>query len=502
MTDVIPAEADLGPGDGAADGPDPRRWLALGIIAVAQLMVVLDASIVNIALPSAQKALHISPSTRQWVITAYTLTFGGFLLLGGRIADYTGRKKMFIIGLIGFACSSALGGAAVTGPMLFASRALQGGFAALLAPAALSLITVTFTEVHERATAFGVYGAIAGGGAAIGLLMGGVLTEYASWRWCLLVNVPIAVVTAVAAAAVVRESKAKGNTSYDIPGTLTVTAGLASLVYGFTKAESDGWRSTTTLSFLAIAVVLLGAFLLIEVRSKNPLLPMRVVRERNRGGSYLASFLLGAGMFGMFLFLTYYFQGTLGFSALKSGFAFLPFSVGIIVAATVSSKVLPRLGPRPVMTSGFLVGTAGMLWLTQIGVDTSYWTHVLPAELLMSLGLGFAFVPMGSTALLGVGNHDAGVASALVNTSQQIGGSLGTSLLNTVAGTATAAYLVGKLPTRENTSQATVHGFTVGFWIAAACLFGAALSAIFIVKANRRDIQAITDETAAAAAVA
>jgi EmrB/QacA subfamily drug resistance transporter len=499
VTDLLDHTDDGTPAT-AAGNPDPRRWLALAVIAVAQLMVVLDASIVNIALPSAQRALHISTSERQWVITAYTLTFGGFLLLGGRIADYVGRKRMFIIGLLGFAGSSALGGAALSGPMLFASRALQGTFAAILAPAALSLITVTFTEVHERAKAFGVYGAIAGGGAAIGLVMGGVLTEYASWRWCLLVNVPIAIVTAVAGSAIVRESRAPGNTSYDIPGTVTVTAGLAALVYGFTAAAQDGWSSPTTLGFLAGAAVLLVAFVSIELRTANPLLPLRVVLDRNRGGAYLASFLVGAGMMGMFLFLTFYFQGTLGYSALRSGFAFLPFSAGIIVAATVSSRVMPKLGPRPVMAAGFAVAAAGMAWLTQVGVHTSYLTHVLPAEAMLSLGLGFAFVPMGSTALLGVGNHDAGVASALVNTSQQVGGSLGTALLNTVAASATSAYLATRVASPATVAAAQVHGFTVGFWIAAGCLAVATVTVLGVVRASRHDLHELSAAAVPAAA--
>ena len=492
MTDTLDLAASPGRPPAGTDAPDRSRWLALVVIAVAQLMVVLDASIVNIALPSAQRALHISTSERQWVITAYTLTFGGFLLLGGRIADYVGRKRMFLIGLIGFASSSALGGAALNGPMLFASRALQGTFAAILAPAALSLITVTFTEVHERAKAFGVYGAVSGGGAAIGLVMGGVLTEYASWRWCLLVNVPIAVLTAVAASAIVRESKAPGNTSYDIPGTLTVTAGLAALVYGFTTAAQDGWSSTTTVGFLGVAVVLLAAFVVIELRTDHPLLPLRVVLDRNRGGSYLASFLVGSGMMGMFLFLTFCFQGTLGYSALRSGFAFLPFSAGIIVAATVSSRILPRVGPRPLMAAGFGAAAVGMAWLSQVGVHTAYLTHVLPAEAFLSLGLGLAFVPMGSTALLGVGHHDAGVASALVNTSQQIGGSLGTALLNTVAASATAAYLASHALSPATVAAAQVHGFTLGFWIAAACLATAAAAALVVVRASRTDLHALS----------
>ncbi len=465
------------------------------MIAIAQLMVVLDASIVTIALPSAQRALHISTANRQWMVTAYTLSFGSLLLLGGRIADYVGRKRIFVVGLLGFAGASALGGVAVNAPMLFGARALQGAFGALLAPAALSLITVTFTEVKERATAFGVYGAIAGGGAAIGLILGGVLTEFASWRWCLLVNIPIAAFTAMAAVPVVRESKAHGNTSYDIPGTVSVTAGLVALVYGFTRAAQDGWASGPTLVCLAIAAVFLAGFIAIELRTKHPLLPMRVILDRNRGGSYLSSFMVGSGLLGMFLFLTYYFQGNLGYSALKSGFAFLPFSAGIIVAATVASRLLPRTGPRPLMTGGFAAAALGMVWLSRIGPHSAYAVHVLPAEVLISLGMGLAFVPMSSTALLGVGQHDAGVASALVNTTQQVGGSLGTALLNTVAASATATYLATRIRTPAHVQAATVHGYTVGFLVGAVCLSVSALSAALLVKATRADISALAAES-------
>jgi EmrB/QacA subfamily drug resistance transporter len=485
------------PSTAQGPGPDPRRWLALAVIAVAQLMVVLDASIVTIALPSAQKALHISTANRQWMVTAYTLSFGSLLLLGGRIADYVGRKRIFIVGLLGFAGASALGGVAVDAPMLFGARALQGAFGALLAPAALSLITVTFTEVKERATAFGVYGAIAGGGAAIGLILGGVLTEFASWRWCLLVNVPIAGLTALAATAVVRESRAYGDHSYDIPGTVSVTAGLVALVYGFTRAAQDGWASGPTLLCLAAASVFLAIFLTIELRTKHPLLPMRVILDRNRGGSYLSSFMVGAGLLGMFLFLTYYFQGNLGYSALKSGFAFLPFSAGIIVAATASSRLLPRTGPRPLMTGGFVAAALGMVWMSRIGPHSAFAVHVLPAEMLISLGMGLAFVPMSSTALLGVGQRDAGVASALVNTTQQVGGSLGTALLNTVAASATATYLASRIHTPANVQAATVHGYTVGFIVGAVCLTVAALSAALLVNASRADLAAMAAAGAA-----
>ncbi len=468
--------------------PDPKRWLALAVIAIAQLMVILDSSIVTIALPSAQHSLHISTANRQWVVTAYTLSFGSLLLLGGRIADYAGRKRMFIVGLLGFAGASALGGIAVNAPMLFGARALQGAFAALLAPSALSLITVTFTEIRERSTAFGVYGAISGGGAAIGLIMGGLLTQYASWRWCLFVNVPIAAVTAIAAVPLVRESRASGNTSYDIPGTATVTGGLVSLVYGFTLAAQDGWAAPHTLVFLAIAAVLLVAFVIIEATSSNPLLPLRVVLHRNRGGSFLSALMVGSGLLGMFLFLTYYFQGTLGYSALKAGFAFLPFSIGIILAATVASKLLPRVGPRPMMVGGFLAAAAGLIWLSWITPETSYLAHVLPTEILISLGMGTAFVPMSSTALFRVDPRDAGVASATLNTSQQIGGSLGTALLNTLAASATLTYLATRVHTPAAVQAAQVHGYTVGFLVGAGFLIVGALSSFFLITATRADL--------------
>jgi EmrB/QacA subfamily drug resistance transporter len=468
-----------------AEGRDPKRFRALAIIAVAQLMIVLDASVVTIALPSAQHALGISIANRQWVLTAYTLSFGGLLLLGGRIADYVGRKRMFVVSLLGFAGASALGGLAQNGAMLFSARALQGAFAAVMAPAALSLLTVTFTEPHERARAFGVYGAIAGAGAAIGLILGGVLTEYASWRWTLLINVPIAITAAIAASFEIRESRAEGHGRYDIPGALTVTSGLLALVYGFTKAASDGWAATTTLSLLAAAAVLLVGFVLIELRSSHPLLPLRVVLDRNRGGSFLASLLVGIALFGTFLFLTYYLQGTLHYSALKTGFAFLPFSAGIILAAISASRLLPRFGPRPIMAVGLLLGAIGLVWFTQIGPATGYLSHVLPAEIIVSLGMGLAFVPLSSTALIGVSPADAGVASALVNATQQIGGSLGLALLNTVAASATTAYFVAHRLAVPNVAAGLVHGYTTAFSVSATLLAVAVVTTIFLIRAPK-----------------
>jgi MFS family permease len=336
---------------------DPTRWRTLFVVAIAQLMIVLDSSIMNIAIPSAKIDLGITDANQQWVITAYTLAFGSLLLLGGRIGDYMGRKKIFLIGLAGFAFASALGGIASTQGLLFASRALQGVFAALLAPAALAIISVTFTVPSERAKAFGVIGAISGGGAAIGLILGGVLTEYASWRWCLGVNTPIAIAAGILALRFVRESKAAGDNTYDIPGVITATAGLFALTYGFNEAAIKGWSDSITISFFVAAALLLVAFVVIESKVVNPLMPLRVITERNRGGSYLGSLVVGAGLFSMFLFLGLYLQVILGFSPLKSGFAFLPFTAGIIIFAGVASQLLPKVGPKPLMVPHWLLHT-------------------------------------------------------------------------------------------------------------------------------------------------
>jgi EmrB/QacA subfamily drug resistance transporter len=484
---------DLDKISGSANSTDSRRWLALTVIAIAQLMVVLDASIVTIALPRAQADLGISDADRQWIITAYTLAFGGLLLLGGRIADFVGRKRIFLIGLLGFAAASALGGAAQNEAMLFGARALQGAFAALLAPAALSLITVTFTAPRERAKAFGVYGAISGGGAAIGLILGGVLTEYASWRWCLFVNVPIAIAAALAALPTVHESRAEGDRHYDVPGAVLVTGGLVALVYGFTEAAKPGvgWLSVQTLTLLAVAAVLLIGFVMVERRTAHPLLPLPIVTDRNRGGSFLASLLVGAGLFAMFLFLTYYFQINLGYSPLKSGFAFLPFSLGIIATAGVASALLPRTGAKPLMVSGLALATAGLFYLTQLGTDSSWLTHVLPAEIVMSVGMALVFVPLSSLALFGIAPRDAGVASALLNTTQQVGGSLGTALLNTLYASAVTGYLTshsaGSAGKTALQLEAYLHGYRVAFVIGGFLLAAALLVVVLAVNAKRDD---------------
>lgn len=471
------------------EGLDPKRWRALMVIAIAQLMVVLDSSIVNIAIPSAKAALHISSANQQWVVTSYTLAFGSLLLLGGRIADYVGRKKIFIIGLLGFAGASALGGIASTQGLLFAARGLQGAFGALLTPAALSLLNVTFTVPKERAKAFGVYGAISGGGAAIGLIMGGVLTEYANWRWCLGVNVPIAIIAALLARPFIKESKAVGDRSYDIPGVLTATLGLFSLVYAFTLAAKDGWTDGHTFLFFGLAALFLTVFIAIEMRVKNPLLPMRILAERNRAGSYLGSLFVGSGLFSMFLFLGLYLQVILGYSPIRTGFAFLPFSIGIILFAGISAKLLPTMGPRPLMIWGLLQSTVGLLLLTRITPTTPYFSHVFPSLIIMSTGMALVFIPMASTSLHGIGSHDSGVGSAMLNTSQQIGGSLGTALLNTIAATATTAYIVlhgGNGKTAQ--FAALTHGYTQSFKVGAALLLASAVVLAFTIRIGKESL--------------
>lgn len=486
----MPGNTLTAPGapEAVAPAAHPRRWLALAVIAISQLMVVLDATIVNIALPQAQLSLNISDADRQWVVTAYTLTFGGLLLLGGRIADYWGRKRTFGVGIVGFALASAVGGLATTGGLLFAARALQGAFGALLAPAALALLTVLFTEAKERAKAFAVYGAIAGGGSAVGLVLGGVLTEYANWRWCLLVNIPIAAVALFAAIPLVPESRAHGNTRYDIPGAVVVTAGLVSLVYGFTKAAEDGWDAAATIGFIAAGLVLLAAFVVIELRSSHPLLPLRILLDRNRGGAYLASTLIGAGLFGAFLFLTFYFQVVLRYTPVKAGLASLPVTAGVLIAAGVASQLMPRLGAKPLMVAGAVLAAVAMLSLTQIDVDTSFVTHLLPAQVVLGLGLGFTFVPLSSLALVGVPEHDAGAASATLNATQQVGGSLGTALLNTMYTSAVAAYLVGRIPDPMTQMKALVHGYTVAFAWGAGLIVLAGLATLVLIKVRKEDL--------------
>ncbi|MGV9559867.1 MFS transporter [Streptomyces sp. NPDC003401] len=480
---------------------DPARWRALVFIALAQLMVVLDATIVNIALPSAQQDLGISDGNRQWVVTAYALAFGGLLLFGGRIADLWGRKRTFVLGLVGFAAASALGGAATNEAMLFGSRALQGAFGALLAPAALSLLAVMFTDAKERAKAFGIYGAIAGGGGAVGLILGGFLTEYLDWRWTFFVNIPFAVVAAAGAYFVIREPEGGRNRSpLDIPGVILSTLGLVALVYGFTRAESEGWSDSLTIGMFVASAVLLATFVAVEARVASPLLPLRVITDRNRGGIYLSLGLAIIAMFGLFLFLTYYLQIVKGYTPVKTGFAFLPMIVGMITGSTqIGTRLMTRVAPRLLMGPGFLVAALGMLLLTQLEIGSSYASLLLPAMLLLGLGMGTAFMPAMSLATQGVEPRDAGVASAMVNTSQQVGGAIGTALLNTIAASATTSYIadhIGGAGTRSQQElvqlEGLVNGYTSAIWFAVGILVVAATIALTFVNAGKPDMGAVT----------
>jgi EmrB/QacA subfamily drug resistance transporter len=462
-----------------------RRWLILAVIGIAQLLVVLDVTIVNIALPSAQADLGFSADDRQWIITAYALAFGSLLLLGGRIADLFGRKWTFIAGLLGFAGASALGGAAPSFGLLVAARALQGAFAALLAPAALSLLATTFTDPAERGKAFGVYGAIAGAGGAFGLLLGGLLTEALDWRWCLYVSILFAVPAAVAGVRLLHHVPAQARPRLDIPGTVIASAGLFALVFGMARAQSDGWGDPFTLAFLGGSAVLLAAFVALQRRVANPLLPLRVVTDRNRGGSYLAIATAGAGIFGVFLFLTFYLQNTKGMTAFETGLAFLPMSVVTIFTVTlVQTRVLARTGPRPLVPTGMLIAALGMALLTRIGVDTAYASHVLPSLILIGVGFGLVIAPSFATATLGVPRRDSGVASAMVNTSQQVGGSIGTALLSTMAVSATSDYLAAN--GSQHVQQAAVEGYTTAFWWAAAIFFIGALATGSLLRSRLR----------------
>jgi EmrB/QacA subfamily drug resistance transporter len=481
------------PADASAPSHPDHRWLILGVIALAQLMIILDATIMNIALPSAQKDLGFSVVDRQWVVTAYALAFGSLLLLGGKLSDLLGRKVTFLVGLIGFAAASAVGGASVSFGMLVAARACQGAFGALLAPAALSLLTVTFSDPEERGKAFAVYGAVAGAGGAVGLLLGGVLTEYLSWRWCLYVNLIFAGIAVAGAVALLpRQSETGGKPKLDLPGAALVSGGMFCIVYGCSNAALHSWHAVSTWGFLVAGGVLLVLFAWRQVRAPQPLLPPRVVLDRNRGAAYLTMLIASVGLFGIFLFLTYYMQQTLGFSPVVTGLAFLPMVGCIMVTSTLSNIVLmPRVGPRPLAPTGMLLAAAGLAWLTGIGVHSSYATTVLPPLLVIGVALGLVFAPVFNTGTYGVAPQDAGVAAATVNTGQQLGGSIGTSLLNTIFASAVASYIAAHLspatavhgrPSPQLNGLALIHGYTVAFWVSAAIFAGGAIVAVALFR--------------------
>jgi EmrB/QacA subfamily drug resistance transporter len=451
--------------DHSNDPQYARRWWILAVIGIAQLMIVLDVSIVNIALPDAQKDLGFSNGDRQWIVTAYTLAFGSLLLFFGRLTDLIGQRRTFLIGLTLFAIASAMGGAAPNFAVLVTARALQGGAGAMLAPATLSLLTTTFTDVRERGTAFAVFGGIAGSGAAIGLLVGGLLTEYFNWRWTLFVNLVFVVFALIGTIALIRSRASEQRPNLDLPGTIVVSAGLFGLVYGFSGAESHGWHAPSTWSFLLGGVLLLAVFTWWQTRATNPLLPLRVLLDRDRGSSFLALFIVGAGMFGVFLFLTYYLQATLGYSPVMTGLAFLPMVGILMVAATLATTwLMPRISARWLAGPGMLIAAAGMVWLTGIAPHSSFAADILGPVLLVGVGIGLVVAPAMNIATFGVDAEDAGVASATVNTMQQIGGSIGTALLNTLAASAAASYLVGKKPTPDVLVLDQIHSYTTAFW--------------------------------------
>jgi len=478
-----------------------RRWAILAILGIAQLMVVLDATIVNIALPSAQRALHFSNDNRQWIVTAYSLAFGSLLLLGGKISDLFGRKWTFIIGLIGFALASAVGGAAQSFLMLAVARACQGAFGALLAPAALSLLTTTFTETSERNKAFGIYGAIAGSGASIGLLLGGILTQYLDWRFSMYVNSLFAIVAVSGALTLLHNQAPAERGRIDIPGIATVSLGLFGLVYGFNHAQTTSWGNPLTLAVLAAGVVLIGVFALLESRVAHPLLPLRVITDRNRGAAYLSMGLASAAMFGVFLFLTYYLQETRGYSPVTTGVAFLPLTGVLMVTAIIATTRLRGIvGPRPLVVTGMALGAVAMVLLRGIGVSSSYAGSILPALLLMGVGLGLVFSTAMNSATLGVQPADAGVASATVNASQQVGGSLGTALLSTLAASATTSFITAAhtRPTATLVAHAAIHGYTTAFAVSAGLFAAAAVIAALLFAPKDRQPVAVGEPIAVA----
>jgi EmrB/QacA subfamily drug resistance transporter len=495
MTENL-ATADPAATSDSADSADhdhghSHLGLALVLITAAQLMIVLDGTVVNIALPHIQTALGFSQQNLQWVVTGYTLAFGGLLLLGGRSGDLLGRRRMFIIGVLLFAFASGLGGFAQNETWLIMSRLLQGVGAAIASPTALSLITTTFPAGPKRNRAIAVYGAMSGAGAAIGLILGGALTQIHSanhdfgWRLTLLINVPIGLFVAFMAPRVLGESEAQRGKSLDLPGALTATGGLASLVYGLThaagNAQASNWGKGSTWLWIGLGVVLIAAFLVIESRSAEPLMPLRVIQNRSRAVSYVAMLMVGAAMFAQFFFISLFVQQVLGYSPIKAGVAFLPFTVGIGISAQVASTLMSKVDPRYIATVGALLSGAGMLWFTQLTVDSSYWGGLLPGILSMSLGLGLLFIPFTLTATHGVSKDESGIASAVLNTAQQMGGAVGLAALSTVAYGVFRTKIKPELvatqghPSQHAIAVASTHGYTVAFVVAAAMIIGAAV---------------------------
>ena len=492
-------ETGVTPSSVAADGRAPvSRWAVLTLVGVAQLMIVLDVTIVNIALPTAQVALHFSTDDRQWIITAYALTFGSLLLLGGKLGDLLGRKWTFVAGLLGFAGASALGGIAPSFGVLVAARALQGSFGALLAPSALSLLTIAFHNSPDRPKAFGIFSAIAASGTSVGLLLGGVLTQTLSWRWCLYVNLLFAIPAAIAASRLVDGGGGqRPRPRVDFAGVAAASAGFFCLVYGFSNAETHAWSAGLTIAAFTASALLLGSFVLVERRSRHPLLPLRIVTDRSRGGAYAAMAIAGAALFSVLLFMTYYMQQILHFSPVKTGLGFLPLTGAIIIVAPLTqTKILPRLGPRTVIAAGMTLGIIAMIIFTRLTPGGSYATHVLPGLIPAGAGAACVFSASFATGTLGVQHTDAGVAAAVVNTAQQIGGSIGTALLSAIFAGSLAGYLASHPGVAHASVGATVHAYTVGF-TAGAVIFAAGLLLALVLLPSQHAIRARTADLGA-----
>ncbi|MFD7442725.1 MFS transporter [Streptomyces sp. NPDC059909] len=507
-------EAQRKPGAPRREG---RPGIALTVIAACQLMVVLDATIVNIALPHIQDALSFSTTDLSWVLSAYTLTFGGLLLLGGRAGDILGRRRVFMAGILIFTLASLLGGLAQEPWQLLAARALQGVGGAIASPTSLALITTTFPEGPERNRAFGVFAAVSAGGGAIGLLAGGMLTEWLDWRWVLFVNVPIGILIAFLTPLYITESERHPG-RFDIAGALTSTAGMASLVYGFIRASEEGWRDSLTLGSFGAAVVLLAAFAIVESRAREPITPLRMFADRNRSGTYVIMLSLAAAMFGMFFFIVLFVQNVLGYSPIEAGLAFLPVTVAIITGAGLSQRLLPVLGPKPFMVTGSLLTGIGLFWQTLISPDSSYVSGVLGPMVLFGFGMGLNFVTLTLTAVSGVAQHEAGAASGLLNATQQVGGSLGLSILVTVFGTASRdeagkqvpSFLAQATPEQQAEFAKTqelpapwghevlTEGISTSFTAAVGMVLLALLTAVVVIRVRKSDLDALSGAAGAA----
>jgi EmrB/QacA subfamily drug resistance transporter len=465
-----------------------RRNLALTIMLGAQLMIILDATVVNIALPHIQDGLHFSAANLSWVMNGYTLTFGGLLLLGGRAGDILGRRRMFIIGLAVFTIASLVGGLATTSGMLLAARAIQGVGAALASPAVLALVVSSFPEGKERVKALAIYSAVVTGGSSLGLVLGGLITEWLSWRWVLFVNVPIGIAVIAITPMFVDETRRQPG-KFDLTGAITSTAGIGLLVYGFIRAASNGWGNTATIGSFVAAAALLAVFLFNETRASQPITPLRLFADVSRSGSYVARLLVVAGMFGMFFFLTQFLQDVLGFSPIMAGVAFLPMTVTLFAVSRLAPRLIPKFGPKPLMIVGLLPVIAGMAWLTQVSAGTSYWTGVLPPMLLFGVGMGVVFVPLTTLSLAGVRPEDSGASSSMVNVMQQVGGALGLAVLVAVYGTATrsaAAHPTAGLTAIAQQHHILAHGMSEAFALAAIFDVVTLLLVIFVIRGRQR----------------